>query len=501
MTDQRIRLHITPLSPDLLSAILPSSIAHLAEAVSYHILDVFPECNYGYLELPSMEAEKVKKKLNGSILKGKKIQIEEARPRKRALEENEERAQDGAAEISAERGKPPKRAKRDHATIVGHELSPGRKVKRGWTEPKKAKVSNSTGGSSDHAASKYTNKAEVLFRTKLPPNKTEATKSQPKKTKKNSRDVLVHEFEKSTIQPSFLREEGASDTKRAVQYVDGKGWVDEDGEVVQEEPRRLRQKPKRPAGRDGQVAGREHNRATEKNSQPSKKERPSHTKVNAGRTFIPATLNPSDGAADLEDETSSAASSTDSEANLTASSSHPGASKAIIFEEPETQNTPTPSVHPLEAIFKRPTKAASADVAKPSLELQTSFSFFEPDQSNTTGPPDTPFNSQELRSRELRSAAPTPDTAAPSRFNSWSSPARNDDESDDEGDKEDTVITAGDATPSKTASTGDKRRQETDFVKFFWENRGDNNRTWKRRAREAKKEKRQRENRQRSRKF
>ena len=93
MTDKRVRLHITPLSPDLLSAILPSSIAHLAEAVSYHTLDVFPECNYGYLELPSMEAEKLKKKLNGSILKGKKIQIEEARPRKRALEENDERAQ------------------------------------------------------------------------------------------------------------------------------------------------------------------------------------------------------------------------------------------------------------------------------------------------------------------------------------------------------------------------------------------------------------------------
>lgn len=501
MTDQRIRLHITPLSPDLLSAILPSSITHLAEAVSYHTLDVFPECNYGYLELPSMEAEKLKKKLNGSILKGKKIQIEEARPRKRALEENEERAQDGAAEISAKRAKPTKRAKHDHVTIAGHELSPGRKVKRGWTEPKKAKASKSTRGGSYHAASKYTNKAEVLFRTKLPPNKTEATKSQPKKQKKNSRDVLVHEFEKSTIQPSFLREEGASDTKEAVQYVDGKGWVDEDGAIVEEEPRRLRQKQKRLSGKDGQVVGREHNRTTEKNKQPSNKEQPSHTKANAGRTVFPATLDLSDGAVEPEDETSSAASSTDSEANLTASSSHPDASKATSFEESEIQNTPTPSVHPLEAIFKRPSKAASADVAKPSLELQTSFSFFEPDQLNTTVPPDTPFNSQELRSRELRSAAPTPDTAAPSRFNSWSSPVGNDDESDDEGDKEDTVITAEDATPSKTAIMGDKRRQESDFTKFFWENRGDNNRTWKRRAREAKKEKRQRENRQRSRKF
>jgi hypothetical protein len=501
MTDQRIRLHITPLSPDLLSAILPSSIAHLAKAVSYHTLDVFPERNYGYLELPSMEAEKLRKKLNGSILKGQKIQIEEARPRKRALEENDTCAQDGAAERSAKSGKPPKRAKRGHATIRGHELSPGRKVKRGWTEPTKVKVAKSTRGSSHRAASKYTDKAEVLFRTRLPPNKAKATKSQAKKAKTNSRDVVVHEFEKSTIQPSFLREEGASDTRRAAQYVDGKGWVDEDGAVVEEELRSLRQKPTRLSGRDGPAVGKGRNRATETDNQLSAKERPSHTGASAGSTFFPSTLNPSDGAAEPDDETSSAGLSTDSEAHQTAFSSPPDASKATSFEESETRNTPTPSVHPLEAIFKRPTKAASADIAKPSLELQTSFSFFEPDQGNTTGPPDTPFNSQELRSRKLRSAAPTPDTAAPSRFNSWSSPARNDDEpSDDEGDKEDTMLTAGDATPSKT-HTGDKRRQESEFTKFFWENRGDNNRTWKRRAREVKKEKRQRENRQRSRKF
>jgi len=63
------------------------------------------------------------------------------------------------------------------------------------------------------------------------------------------------------------------------------------------------------------------------------------------------------------------------------------------------------------------------------------------------------------------------------------------------------VIEAGDDTPSKPASSEEKGRKESDFANFFWENRGDNNRTWKRRAREAKKEKRQRENRQRSRRF
>lgn len=69
-------------------------------------------------------------------------------------------------------------------------------------------------------------------------------------------------------------------------------------------------------------------------------------------------------------------------------------------------------------------------------------------------------------------------------------------------EEEQTVIEAATAaTPSKTASSEDRGRQESDFAKFFWENRGDNNRAWKRRAREAKKEKRQRENRLRGRRF
>jgi len=41
--------------------------------VSYHTLQTFPENSYGYLDIPTMEAEKIKKKLNGAILKGKKI--------------------------------------------------------------------------------------------------------------------------------------------------------------------------------------------------------------------------------------------------------------------------------------------------------------------------------------------------------------------------------------------------------------------------------------------
>jgi hypothetical protein len=476
MVDQKVRLHITPLSPELLSAVLPSNIAHLADNISYHTLETFPENKYGYLELPSMEAEKLKKKLNGSILRGKKIRIEEARPRKRAREEKEECAESEPSNAAAEPGRRPKRIKHGPTTISGHELSPERKVKRGWTEPRTAKERKSTGGGSVRASSKYTDKEEVLFRTKLPPNKTKATKGHSKKDKRNSREIVVHEFEKSTIQPTFLRNEDASNIKKAAEYVDGKGWIDEDGEVVEAEPNRLR-----------------------------KKTRLMEKKAEAGEDFLQSELKRIDGQVQADDETSSAGSSSDSESSLTASSPQPDASKATSIEETETKNTPAPSVHPLEAIFKRPSKAASVDIAKPSLEVQTSFSFFEPEQETTTAMPNTPFNSQELRSRGLRSAAPTPDTAAPSRFNSWGPGGMDDIESEDEEEEEEAaaaaVHRAGAGTPSKIASSGEKGRVESDFAKFFWENRGENNRTWKRRAREAKKEQRQRENRQRSRRF
>ena len=494
MIDQRTRLYITPFSQSLLSAVLPSNAAHLAENISYHIPQTFPENNYGFLELPSMEAEKLKKKLNGSILRGKKIRIEEARPRKRALEDHQDGTQVEHTDAFVDERKRSKRTKRDPATISGHELSPGRKIKRGWTEPKKAKGRKSTKDTTDQASSKYTDKQELLFRTKHPPNKAKAPTSHSTKDKKNSRDVLVHEFEKSTVQPSFLREDNTSDIKRAVDYIDGKGWVDEDGEVVEEESSTVGKRRKRPAVKDSEYA----ELVQDGSSKPKKQVR-----ARAEKSLLHAEAPPLYDQAEPDDETSSAGSSSDSEASVTASSSQPNASKATSIGETEADKTPTPSVHPLEAIFKRPTKAASADIAKPSLELQTSFSFFEAEAEAATIVPDTPFNSQELHSRELRSAAPTPDTAAPSRLNSWGSQSRNVVDSEDEEDEEEeSAAQAGEeATPSRTASSAKKGHHESEFAKFFWESRGDNNRAWKRRAREAKKEKRQRENRQRGRRL
>jgi len=204
-------------------------------------------------------------------------------------------------------------------------------------------------------------------------------------------------------------------------------------------------------------------------------------------------------------------------------------------EEPEPSTTPAKKeVHPLEALFKRaPPSSANATEASPlkPTPIKTSFSFFggngedenEEDVDDTVMTvPQTPFTAQELEWRRKRSPAPTPDTAAINRKFSYSMMGKIDeDESDSDDDSEhgdeDEAEEEGDATPgakkaferaglgiSSATDGGEGRgkegeskeeREESEFAKWFWENRGDTNRAWKRRRREAMKVKRKRENR------
>ena len=73
------RLHITPFTEDLQDRILAPSIKPLAEKISFHTKQTFPERGFGFVELPAMEAEKLKKRLNGATLKGVKVRVEDAR--------------------------------------------------------------------------------------------------------------------------------------------------------------------------------------------------------------------------------------------------------------------------------------------------------------------------------------------------------------------------------------------------------------------------------------
>jgi hypothetical protein len=480
-----MRLHIQPFTPALLPVIVPASAIDLVENLSYHEIQTFPDNNYGYLDLPTMEAEKLKKKLNGAILKGKKMKIEEARPRKWAHEEEEPDVpaiETIEATIESTARKP--KRKRDAEVIRGHSVSPGRIIKRGWTEVKDEKTKRSKKDKSSRISSKYTEKEELLFQTKVPANKKDLVREDTKKNgkKRNANGDVIHEFEKTEAQPSFIRQ-ASSKGKTAGEYIDGKGWVDEDGVVV-EGPAPARRVPTA-------IGIRTTRSSMTKKVSPAKSDPSSDDE----RTPRPVQIEQKSRASppDLSDETSSSGSSSSDSDDSIAVSSQASSGK----EERKSSPNPNASMHPLEALFKKPPKPASQDVAKPSLEIETSFSFFNQDGDDLEEEtvPGTPFSSQDNRSRGHRSAAPTPDTAHPSRYNSHSSHLGSSDEDDDDADEHPaTTSQTSIATPSKS-STQEISQEQSAFEKQFWENRGELGRGWKRRRREVQKEKRQRETR------
>lgn len=164
-------------------------------------------------------------------------------------------------------------------------------------------------------------------------------------------------------------------------------------------------------------------------------------------------------------------------------------------------------MHPLEALYKR-TAQPGGEATGAAPEAQ-GFSFFadggedgvedgDADAGDTSGiqVPLTPFTRQDLELRGIRSAAPTPDTALPNRkFTPWE---RGDESEEGDGDdpeqggfeKDEQTLDHGAAAPG--AEHEDKPL--SDFQKWFWENRGDLNRSWKKRRKLAGKEKRYREN-------
>ena len=110
--------------------------------------------------------------------------------------------------------------------------------------------------------------------------------------------------------------------------------------------------------------------------------------------------------------------------------------------------------------------------------------------------PQTPFTKQDMRNRGMRSAAPTPDTAAIGRKFSFSLDAE---QSGNDNTKPKRVTDspleekADRKVDEKTTSEGPV--PQSDFVKMFYEKRAELNRGWKQRRRDAMKQQRQRENR------
>ncbi|MCJ1252003.1 hypothetical protein MMC30_009241 [Trapelia coarctata] len=531
---ERIRLHISPLTPDLLPTILPPSILPTASNLSYHSLQTFPERNYGYVELPAMEAAKIKKKLNGSILKGSKMKIEEARPEKKMKRSAEEEDKE---EVDTERRarRVSKKQKREEGVLPGFELPKERKVKRGWTEPavvmKSGKGKEAVKGTKQNKSKKpkatisqFSNEPELLFRTKVPLNAANVAKTGKGEKKagksgksKSSREVVLHEFSNTTKHASFLRENQASNGKKTTSdFVEGKGWVDEDGNVIEALPKEKKpprkqvqqvEKATKTASRDHASAPVDSDETSSSGSSSSSED--DSEENDAEDAAIPpmlanATSTAEANTKDLSNGTSNRESGEDSDA---ASSSGTSSSSDSDSDEAEDPNLPTVNVsspqapptatHPLEALFKKPALASSSTPRKPNLEVKTSFSFFDPDAPDeplNRLMPQTPFTQRDLQYRSIRSAAPTPDTAAPNKTGFGNLWGEGDDEESDEDEGEGDGVAEGTPVAGKDmvmAEAADGKEGESEFSKWFWEHRGETNRAWKKRKREAAKEKRQ----------
>ncbi|KAE9377344.1 hypothetical protein N431DRAFT_555554 [Stipitochalara longipes BDJ] len=530
------RLHITPLNPFLLTTILPASILPSARNISYHSIQTFPEKSYGYVDLPMADAEKIKKKLNGSILKGTKVRIEKARLEKEKPVEKEDEPERPKKER--------KKRKRDQLEVPGIDIGE-RQVKRGWTTPT-AELKGKGKEKEKVAKSKFTTQPECLFKTVLPPNKVANAKGKLKKSKdkKKGKETLVHEFERTVKYATFLRAPGGRKTKGVVEYVEGKGWVDEDGSVVEVvKIRKELVKVAKPA-----VMKEESEEESEEESSEDSSEGSSEDEADAKQTESKIANEDEDSTSDdssseeelnhkvvassipitkVEEESSEESSSEDSSSeeesdHLPVASSSKVTKKTATsdesseesssesedeVEEPQSAITSRPqsssgpgltikipdsitstpiasSVHPLEALYKR--KSDEQPKAGPS------FSFFGDNEDEDVAVethlqvPLTPFTQKDFEYRGIRSAAPTPDTAHANKKFVW--PTDNDD--DDEEEQA--------SSPIREPKGKEKEAEpESDFQKWFWENRGNVNRAWKKRRKVVAKEKRQRENRKR----
>ncbi|KAG6010932.1 hypothetical protein E4U21_002602 [Claviceps maximensis] len=590
------RLHITPLDRDLLKVVLPASVLPHARNISLHTIETFPEKRYGYVDLPAPEAEKLRKRLNGTTFKGLKMRVEKARQEDRSWEvvpgkqteeertkeeekkEKKKKKKRKAADEAQAQGGASKR-RRDTLNVVEGYLLTDRKVKRGWTESTDTKVKNKRSSKEkDQRArddekekekqkrkrlrSKYTDRDECLLKTRLPPNavanlavdseayRTMMAKSSKKKQKNqdrkddgggggvdaHAREVIVHEFERTTTFPSFLKHVVPErQGKEAVEFVDGRGWVDEDGNLVEAVGVKTRTGSKGPGKKT----------ETEREMQESSSDDDDCTS-SSGTSSEGDSESESDSDSDSDSQMETSDSKTpknitaaqskerrpSTKDSITTSVARPWSSSSPSSQPPDNnkhnsqkpQDTrpisssssrsltikipalpPTTPTHPLEALYKRPKpddndNASSATASAPA----PSFSFFsndppqedmsDDDDENTDAPapvPMTPFTRQDFEWRNVRSAAPTPDTAHPARGrNLWGLHDEEDDGQEDDDEQQE--------GQDEAHARPDGQQDASDFQSWFWENRRSLNQAWMTRRKTAAKEKRHRENKSRA---
>ncbi|KAI9843159.1 MAG: hypothetical protein M1838_002747 [Thelocarpon superellum] len=544
---ERLRLHISPLNPTNLSNIIPPTVLSKATNISYHQLQTFPESNYGFVELPMEDAEKLRKKLNGSILKGSKMKVSKARP------ERERRANDAGApepdvaKPDKDHDRRAKRRRREEGHFPGLELPDGRQVQRGWTKPASSKSKGSKGSRDKNrkaSTSSFTTKAECLFRTALPPKTasssapsmladTQARVGERRVKDKHGRETVIHEFASTTKFSTFLRGHDAIKSGKIVsEFVDGKGWVDDGGIMLEAVPKSSRRTGAPPTiSSQGKQAAEASQVGSNGPGTPTRPNVEESTSSSGSDESLGESSSSESGSESevLETESSQMTSKAgDRKGKKAGPSAEPSPSRSREGSAPNlTITIPTSTdtagsttgakPHPLESIFKRPARKEVTATGPETSQDNPTFSFFGPDNEEGEGGggeaeptmPQTPFTQRDFQERGIRSAAPTPDTAAPGR--QFLFPWRDgDDDMDDDGEGERAPRKgAGKASPSHLAppplfdaapgegagaGTEAEAGAQKGFEETFWERRGETNRAWKRRRREVGKERKKRDN-------
>lgn len=570
------RLHITPLDPDLLKVIVPATVLPSAKNISFHTLEAFPEKRYGFVELPTIEADKLKKKLNGAVLKGVKIRIEKARPEKMPRHDKDDAGADAGSKKRWSEDRLPrlkedssKKRKRQREEIPGVELEEGRRVKRGWTATEATETTKERKSKKDRAdkkdkkdkkdrkekklrkkeiRSRYTDAPECLIKAVVPTvaaaaataeTDEQGSSSKKRKSKSKTETVIIHEFEKTTKFPTFLKNSAAESSKTSAinEFVEGVGWISQDSKIVEaarstRTSRKASKHAKSPSPSPPPPAA--DDTTSSSGSDSDDHDTSSDDDDDDGETdaaMAPPTSKARPQTISMPDTSSPVQKAKDSSTTpKTTESPRPkpaGSIMGLTIEIPPS--TPaTPKVHPLEALYKRskPDRGTAGGAA--GTPAQPSFAFFdaegdEADEEHGVGlgeesrrslqPPMTPFTRQDMEFRNIRSAAPTPDTAHHNRsFKFWPNPGQEDlseeegeeeEEEGDAGDQKDGDEDGEDGGDGESGARGPSGADETttatsDFQKWFWENRGDLNRSWKKRRKSAAKEKRYRENRSRA---
>ena len=505
-----MRLHISPFSPDLLSSYLTAEQQTLACDVSYHNIQTFPEKNFGYVTLPTMEAQKVKKKFNGATLRGSRVRVQEARPEKLEVDHDEPPKESS--------GKKRRNKSTEHGVLPGFELPTDRSVKRGWTDPDARPATRSRkdrkGQDDDkpkQQPSKYTKNPELLFRAKLPPTAELPTASKSKAKKKSKRhsagDVVVHEFENTQQFPAFLNSTHVDrKSKISRRFVEGEGWLDEDGICIEEDTSSRPKPPKPPAEPDNQSVV--LLTTVKKKDKRKRKQSPPRDVPVESEARGPGSVKAADAPPTTTEVRPKRASSRKQkppalELKLSQDDEMPDAGALDMKDAPDDVNSNS-APHPLEALYKRPRSELSAAANEP-------FTFFGSEEVDEV-PQDLGANSSphfgtrtpksRAEPRWTRSGAPTPDTAYGRRRFSFSRGVIDVDdrldEEDEDGDDEEMEAKAepkaGDIGASDDGDEKDEApKEQSAFEKWFWENRGANNRAWKKRRREALREVRRRE--------